>query len=262
MSRFYRMDPFDWDDGCEHLSLEQEAAYLRIVNAICKYDRPIHNSPRVLAGLMRTTPQRSKRLVRELLEAGKITIDDGGRIHNKRAEAEIAHRKHISSARQAVAKGSRRALEEVDAKPLKKLNGHNAIAPLIDKNRIDKNNTTPLFPTGSCEEAVELWNDMARRTGLNAILRLNGTRRAKLTNSLTEVNGVDGWRRALDKVEHSAFLKGGSDQKWKVTFDWLIETSNITKVLEGNYDDRRDPLAGLTREEREIFLRHSAPRQG
>ena len=35
---FYKMDPGAWDFGTAELSLEEEAAYLRIVNAIHKIE--------------------------------------------------------------------------------------------------------------------------------------------------------------------------------------------------------------------------------
>ena len=50
MSEFYKMDPAAWDFGTAELSLEEEAAYLRIVNAIHKHKGPVPNNDRVLAG--------------------------------------------------------------------------------------------------------------------------------------------------------------------------------------------------------------------
>lgn len=40
------------------------------------------------------------------------------------------------------------------------------------------------------------------------------------------------------KAEASDFLKGKNDRNWSATFDWLIKDSNMTKVLEGNYDNK------------------------
>lgn len=257
MAEYYRMYPARWNEGTDGLSLEEEAAYLRIMNASHIYDQPIVADMRVLNGLWRCGTMRSKRILQALVDKGKLHILNG-RLHNNRLTYELEHRQRLRTIRQQVANKSATSGELLPFKPLEKLNGHQANAHILEERRLNNKNKTPLLPTDGCEEAVDLWNAMAGRNGLNVVLKLNGTRRAKLVNSLTEVNGVDGWRRALDKVERSAFLKGGSDKQWKVTFDWLVETVNITKVLEGNYDDRRgDPLKGLTSEEREIFLRHS-----
>jgi uncharacterized protein YdaU (DUF1376 family) len=41
MSDWYKMTPVDWNDGTNDLTLEQEAAYLRICHAIYMNERPV-----------------------------------------------------------------------------------------------------------------------------------------------------------------------------------------------------------------------------
>ena len=36
------------------------------------------------------------------------------------------------------------------------------------------------------------------------------------------------------------FLKGGNDRDWSATFDWLIKDANMAKVLDGNYENRKE----------------------
>ena len=47
------------------------------------------------------------------------------------------------------------------------------------------------------------------------------------------------------KAEGSSFLKGGNGRNWQANFDWLIADSNMAKVLDGNYDDRKATQKGL-----------------
>lgn len=77
MSEFYKMEPLAWDRGTDNLTLEQEAAYLRICNAIYAADQAIRENYRVLAGMWRCNERKAKRLLSELVEAGKIQIEDG-----------------------------------------------------------------------------------------------------------------------------------------------------------------------------------------
>ena len=77
MSGFYKMDPAAWDFGTADLSLEEEAAYLRIVNAIHKHDGPVPNNDRVLAGLFRSSTRKARALLDALVSAGKVVIEDG-----------------------------------------------------------------------------------------------------------------------------------------------------------------------------------------
>jgi len=37
-------------------------------------------------------------------------------------------------------------------------------------------------------------------------------------------------------AEASGFLKGQNSRGWQANFDWLINESNMVKVLEGNYN--------------------------
>ncbi|MBN8294569.1 DUF1376 domain-containing protein [Rhodobacter sp. NTK016B] len=87
---FYKLNILSWNQGTDDLTLEQEAAYLRIVNAIMLYERPVRANLRVLGGLWRCGSERkAKRLLNELVDAGKITVEDGY-IYNPRALEEAS----------------------------------------------------------------------------------------------------------------------------------------------------------------------------
>lgn len=137
MSSFYKMDPSKWDFGTAGLSLEEEAAYLRIVNAIHKHDGPVPNNDRVLAGMFRVSTRKARALVEALVEAGKITIE-GGEIWNDRARSDLVHRGFVSSSRaESGAKGGRTRAENA-AKALKNNDQVQAIASSrIEENRIE-----------------------------------------------------------------------------------------------------------------------------
>lgn len=46
--------------------------------------------------------------------------------------------------------------------------------------------------------------------------------------------------KVFDKVAKSDFLTGINNINFKATFDWLFNMDNFAKVLEGNYDNRKD----------------------
>lgn len=89
MELYYKFEVSRWNNGTDDLTLEQEAAYLRIVNAIHQVGEAIKDNNKVLAGLWRCGPRKVARLKRELIEAGKIEVH-GGRIWNERALEEAA----------------------------------------------------------------------------------------------------------------------------------------------------------------------------
>lgn len=118
MRDWYKMNPVDWNEGTNSLSLEQEAAYLRICNAIYIAGGPISNNAFVVAGLLRCNDRKAKRIVSELVEAGKLTIEDGS-ICNRRALDEVSARNRLTVGRESA--GRRGGIESGKSrrKPLK-----------------------------------------------------------------------------------------------------------------------------------------------
>lgn len=146
MSGFYKMDPAAWDFGTAELSLEEEAAYLRIVNAIHKHDGPVPDIDRILAGLFRTSTRKARSLVDALVRVGKLTIEDG-KIWNERARSDLVHRGFVAVSRsESGAKGGRTRREQ-PSKPLENNDQHQAIAsPRIEKNREEEKRDTDVSP--------------------------------------------------------------------------------------------------------------------
>lgn len=57
--------------------------------------------------------------------------------------------------------------------------------------------------------------------------------KARFTSGYT----LEDFKKVFVKAEGSSFLKGRNDRNWTATFDWMIKDGNMTKILEGNYDD-------------------------
>ena len=50
---------------------------------------------------------------------------------------------------------------------------------------------------------------------------------------------IEDFKTLFEKAEASLFLKGKNKNNWTATFDWLICDSNMAKVLDGNYDNKK-----------------------
>ncbi len=114
-------------------------------------------------------------------------------------------------------------------------------------------------------EAVRLWNAMAMDHELPQVQRLNDTRRRKVMARLRESGGIEGWKVALEKVGTSSFLCGDNDKGWTADFDFLLQASSFTKLMEGGYDRRRrpePPRATPTPDEERAALRAHLVAQG
>ena len=62
--------------------------------------------------------------------------------------------------------------------------------------------------------------------------------RKKTIKARMKSYSMDDFRTLFENAEASSFLKG-TDGGWKASFDWLIKESNMLKVLEGNYADKK-----------------------
>lgn len=96
---FYKMDFRAWNIGTVDLSLEQEAAYLRLCHAMYDVGGPVPNSPRFLMGIFRCGNVKAVALVRQLIDADKIQVTAGGKLTNRRVSAELADRERLSAKR-------------------------------------------------------------------------------------------------------------------------------------------------------------------
>lgn len=99
--------------------------------------------------------------------------------------------------------------------------------------------------------ALDEFNDLADRVGLSKVRVLNATRLRNLQSRLKD-HGIDGWREGLRAVEKSRFLCGDKTT-WKLTFDFLVGSSNFLKVIEGQYGHDRQVRPRLTAERAEAL---------
>lgn len=63
--------------------------------------------------------------------------------------------------------------------------------------------------------------------------------RKKAIKARLKTYSIEDFGTLFQKAEASDFLKGRNNRNWTATFDWLICDSNMAKVLDGNYDDRK-----------------------
>lgn len=96
-------------------------------------------------------------------------------------------------------------------------------------------------------------------------IRAVSAAREKAIKARLETYSIDDFKALFEKAEASSFLKGKNDRGWSASFDWLINESNMAKVLEDNYIDkpkygRKEPVPGwmgyqMGEEEKEAIQR-------
>ena len=98
---YYKMDYEAWNEGTYELTLEQEAAYLRLCHQMYRRGGPIPNSKHLLCALFRSGHTRATALLNKLIKAGKIIVTENGELANKRVLRELTERDELLAKKRA-----------------------------------------------------------------------------------------------------------------------------------------------------------------
>lgn len=108
-----------------------------------------------------------------------------------------------------------------------------------------------------CNQLKDSWNEMTIGTNIPAIRTLGDNRQKKLKTVL-KTHSKEDLFEAIEKVKGSSFLRG-EVKDFTATFDFVFRTGYIDRVLEGNYDDRKNkPNVNKQNESAGEFLRNFA----
>lgn len=84
-------------------------------------------------------------------------------------------------------------------------------------------------------EVVKMYNEICK--DLPKVRSLTPARKTALRVRLKKYSKAD-FEELFKKAQGSDFLCGRNVRTWTANFDWLMNESNMAKVLEGNYDNR------------------------
>lgn len=74
-------------------------------------------------------------------------------------------------------------------------------------------------------------------TSLPRVVRLTDKRRRAVRLIYGKGYTPEQLDEAFRKAQSSSFCTGQNDRNWKADFDWMLNESNLVKVLEGKYDN-------------------------
>lgn len=83
---------------------------------------------------------------------------------------------------------------------------------------------------------IEKWNS---KDYVVKIAKMTAERKAKFNARLKDKFFADNYLKAIDLMDNSDFLKGGTERKgherWKPDFDFFMRPNTVLKIIEGNY---------------------------
>lgn len=89
------------------------------------------------------------------------------------------------------------------------------------------------------EQIKKLYNNTC--TEFSKIVSLSENRKKAIAARWKEYgHDIAVFEKLFTLAQESNFLKGKNDRNWSATFDWLMKSANMAKVLEGNYRNKGD----------------------
>lgn len=99
----------------------------------------------------------------------------------------------------------------------------------------ENNPKTILPPTFGVEQLMTLWNVRAH-ANLPRVQILSRRRESHAKARIEDFPDPAFWEGLIEKINASSFLTGQSTN-WKCDFDWILNSSNLAKIMEGSYVD-------------------------
>ncbi|KWZ98454.1 hypothetical protein HMPREF3224_00548 [Anaerococcus hydrogenalis] len=87
------------------------------------------------------------------------------------------------------------------------------------------------------KQVIDTWNSLDKNIPRIQTLNVN-TQRYQMLKARINEHGLDTVIKAIKSIDNSKFLKGYVSD-FRITIDWFIKPNNFIKVLEGNYNDKK-----------------------
>lgn len=104
--------------------------------------------------------------------------------------------------------------------------------PIADTNNNDNNENNE----NNYKHIKDMYNEICVSFPRLTVL---SDRRKKAIKARLNTYSVDQIKEVFTKAEASDFLKGKNNRNWQANFDWLINDTNMAKVLDGNYENKK-----------------------
>jgi len=117
-----------------------------------------------------------------------------------------------------------------------------------DKEELKNEKETTAVPFA---EIQKLYEEICK--SYPKIRNLSEKRKASIRARYKEYNcDITVFEELFTKAEASPFLKGENDRNWKADFDWMIAESNMAKILEGKYNDKKQASGGIVKFDNDV----------
>ena len=113
----------------------------------------------------------------------------------------------------------------------------NNISNNIDNLLVKKEKKEEKHDSVPYQKIKDLYNDTCK--SFSRVITISANRKKAIAARWKEYGeSIEAFEMLFKMAEESNFLKGDNERHWTATFDWLMKSANMTKVLEGNYKNK------------------------
>jgi uncharacterized protein YdaU (DUF1376 family) len=230
---FYDFNIGDYAKKTQHLSNEEDLAYRRALDMYYDTEQPlpITHGLATLSRRLRVSEKSLQIVIDEFFPNGK----------NKHADEKIAeYHAYVERQKLNGRKGGRPKHKPTD-NPVVSQNNPVPSQPLTTKPLTIDKDLVIGKPTDVCphQEIISLYHQFLPEL---PVVRIWTEKRKKLLagrwKESEERQNLDWWGKYFRFIATSDFLCGRTAKPFSCSLEWLVNSSNMVKVIEGNYDNR------------------------
>ncbi len=229
---YYQFNIKDYAFVAMRLTLMEDLAFRRMLDLYYETEKPLPCELKRVAKLIGMLEHQEE--VRDILNDFWQETEQGW--VNSRAEQEIViYQAKADTARANGKKGGR-------PKNPEKTQLVNLANPEITGSKANHKPITNNHNKDICQQVADEYNNIL--SDLGNVKVLSDKRKSHIKASIKQFKGtktdfanIETWTRLFNYVDKSDFLMGRSSD-WKASFDFVINKSNLLKIVEGNYENK------------------------
>jgi phage replication O-like protein O len=203
---------------------------LRLLLAISRYTFGFHRnshefSESFLANAIKVHPKQVQRELAELVRMGIVVVERDATFNAPKVLSINADPSRWGAAKKLPVNES---VTHTGSESATSTGSESATQEIYLLKKIYKDNIVPF------QEILNVYHSTCPK--LPKVLKLTSQRKKHINARWNEMPDIEQWREYFQKVSACPFLNGANDRNWRCDFDWLINESNQSKVLEGKYD--------------------------
>jgi hypothetical protein len=241
------IDVNEWEKNCNVLSLEIEAAWLKIVFKMFSNNKQsIYKLPtKGLQNLWRCNEQKVQEIIQELIDFNVCEIQQED--HFTIFKSSIFEKENnISKVRSEAVRSRKDRVKEQQSTNKDSTNDLQSVYKTSTKHSQKENDCMILFEDENLKEEREKVNYEEIKNVYHAVcinlpkIRDITEARKKALDARINQHGLELIGEVFQKASQSNFLNGKNNEGWKASFDWLLNPNNFQKVLENNYENKQN----------------------